>query len=89
MPAGYIVVHSGLIARAGSAEEVAGVLSLLSTHPASSERSARLQLLMRDAPPLPPLGYDWAKLQASLSLPGNSEIRPVNPQSRLRAAPAG
>jgi Zn-dependent protease with chaperone function len=160
MPAGYIVVHGGLIARAGSAEEVAGVLaheiqhvesrhglrgmvqamglsvvwlavtgdlggglagdwikelaamqfsreqeiaadtggyarlvkagidprgmasffetlgkqqgslpealSLLSTHPASSERSARLRQLMRDAPPLPPLDYDWAKLQASL-----------------------
>lgn len=41
-------------------------LSLLSTHPASSERSARLQQLMRDTPALPPLAYDWARLQASL-----------------------
>ncbi|OHC70343.1 MAG: hypothetical protein A3H93_14015 [Rhodocyclales bacterium RIFCSPLOWO2_02_FULL_63_24] len=161
LPAGYIVVHRGLIAKAGSAEEVAGVLaheiqhvesrhglrgmvqamglsvlwlavsgdlggglagdwikhlaamqfsreqeiaadtggharllkagidprgmasffdrlgkaqgalpealSLLSTHPASSERSARLQQLMRDAPPQPALAYDWVKLQASLN----------------------
>lgn len=87
-------------ARAGSAEEIAGVLahemqhvesrhglrgmaaffdtlnkdqgalpealSLLSTHPASSERSARLRQLMGDAPDLPPLACDWARLRASL-----------------------
>lgn len=160
LPAGYIVVHRGLIARAGSAEEVAGVLahemqhvesrhglrgmvqalgwsmiwlavggdlggglaadwlrelaalqfsreqeiaadrggherlrqagidahgmanffdrlgkeqgalpealSLLSTHPGSSERSARLRQLIGDAPRPPPLAYDWARVQASM-----------------------
>lgn len=160
MPAGYIVVHRGLIAKAGSAEEVAGVLAhemqhvesrhglrgmvqamglsvvwlavsgdlggglagdwlrelaamqfsreqeiaadsggharlikagidvrgmasfferlgkeqdalpaalnLLSTHPASGERSARLRQLIGDAPRPPPLAYDWARVQASM-----------------------
>lgn len=160
LPAGYIVVHRGLIAGAGSAEEVAGVLthemqhvesrhglrgmvqamgwsmiwlaaggelggglagdwlrelaalqfsreqeiaadtggharllkagidprgmasffdrlgkeqpalheapSLLASHPASSERSARLGQLGKDAPRPPPLGHDWARVQASL-----------------------
>jgi Zn-dependent protease with chaperone function len=51
---------------AGAAGEPPQALSLLSTHPASSERSARLKQLLSTAPVLPPLAYDWPATQAAL-----------------------
>lgn len=43
-----------------------GLPEMLSTHPASEERAARLRELLKDAPAFPPLGVDWPALRASL-----------------------
>lgn len=44
-----------------------GALNFLSTHPASTERTAALKPLLQTAPALPPLAYDWAAIRASLA----------------------
>ena len=51
---------------AGEQGQLAESMALISTHPASAERSARLREMLRNAPPLPPLPYDWATVKASL-----------------------
>ncbi len=48
------------------AQEQAAMPDLLSSHPASSERSARLLALMANVPRQPPLAYDWLAIRASL-----------------------
>lgn len=44
-----------------------GAFSMLSTHPASEERSARLKELLDQVPAFAPLDYDWPRIQASLA----------------------
>ena len=46
--------------------DLPGALSLLSTHPASTERAAAIKVQLQTAPPFPPLAYDWAAIRASL-----------------------
>lgn len=51
------------------AGDVASVPELLSSHPASADRSARLKAMMKDVPPAAPLAYDWPTIKASLAKP--------------------
>lgn len=50
--------------------DVPGALSLLSTHPGSTERAAAIMTRLQNAPALPPLAYDWPAIRASLQKNG-------------------
>lgn len=45
--------------------DLPSALSMLSTHPASEERAAKLQALLRDAPSFPPLDADWPAIRSA------------------------
>lgn len=45
--------------------QLPGALNMLSTHPASDARAARLNDLLKDAPTFPPLMVDWPAIQAA------------------------
>lgn len=47
--------------------DLPGALSMLSTHPASDERAAQLQALLKDAPSFPPLDADWPAIRNAVS----------------------
>lgn len=52
------------------ANDQAALPELLSSHPASAERAARLKGLLQDAPIFPPLTTDWTSIQSSLTASG-------------------
>lgn len=52
------------------ANDQAALPELLSSHPASAERAARLKGLLQDAPSFPPLTTDWTSIQSSLAASG-------------------
>ncbi len=47
--------------------DLPGALSMLSTHPASEERAAKLHALLKDAPSFPPLDADWLAIRGATS----------------------
>lgn len=47
--------------------DLPGALSMLSTHPASEVRAAKLKALLKDAPLLPPLNADWPAIRNAVS----------------------
>jgi len=57
---------ASFFAKLADGETLPGAVELLSTHPASAERAAKLKVLLQDAPMFPPLAADWRAIQSAL-----------------------
>ena len=50
----------------GKGDAIAQSMTVLSSHPSSAERSARLQKMAQGLPPVAPMDWDWPAVQASV-----------------------